>query len=115
MQALAHNVTVVPARRKVGSQRTAAQVQKTRVAACCRVSTDSEEQETSYEAQVQHYTDYIRSRPDWEFVEIYERIPGADFKGWFRVYFCFTGSLTHAYMVLSILIRVMLFVFMCSC
>ena len=71
MQALAQNVTVIPARRKVGSQRTAAQVQKTRVAAYCRVSTDSEEQETSYEAQVQHYTDYIRSKPDWDFVEIY--------------------------------------------
>lgn len=71
MQALAQNVTVIPARRKVGSQRTAAQVQKMRVAAYCRVSTDSEEQETSYEAQVQHYTDYIRSRPDWDFVEIY--------------------------------------------
>ena len=71
MQALAQNVTVIPARRKVGSQRTAAQVQKTRVAAYCRVSTDSEEQETSYEAQVQHYTDYIRSNPDWDFVEIY--------------------------------------------
>lgn len=50
MQAMAQNVTVIPARRKVGSQRTAAQVQKTRVAAYCRVSTDSEEQETSYEA-----------------------------------------------------------------
>lgn len=71
MQALAQNVTVIPARKRVGSQRTAAQVQKIRVATYCRVSTDSEEQETSYEAQVQHYTDYIRSRPDWEFVEIY--------------------------------------------
>ncbi|MGN0449901.1 MAG: recombinase family protein [Ruminococcus sp.] len=71
MQALAQNVTVIPARRRVGSQRAAAQVQKTRVAAYCRVSTDSEEQESSYEAQVQYYTDYIRSKPDWEFVEIY--------------------------------------------
>ena len=42
MQALAQNVTVIPARRRVGSQRTAAQVQKIRVAAYCRVSTDSE-------------------------------------------------------------------------
>lgn len=48
MQALAQNVTVIPARRRVGSQRTAAQVQKIRVAAYRRVSTDSEEQETSY-------------------------------------------------------------------
>lgn len=71
MQALAQNVTVIPARRRAGSQRTAAQAQKIRVTAYCRVSTDSEEQETSYEAQVQHYTEYIRSKPDWEFVEIY--------------------------------------------
>ena len=35
----------------------------------------------------------------------YEKIPGADFKGWFRVIICFAGSLTHAYVVLSILIR----------
>ena len=54
MQALAQNVTVISARRRVGSQRTAAQVQKIRVAVYCRVSTDSEEQETSYEAQVSH-------------------------------------------------------------
>lgn len=71
MQALAQNVTVIPARRRVGSQRMAAQVQKTRVAAYCRVSTDSEEQETSYEAQVSHYTEYIHSNPEWQMVEVY--------------------------------------------
>ena len=71
MQALAQNVTVIPARRRVGSQRTAAQVQKTRVAAYCRVSTDSEEQETSYEAQVSHYTEYIQRKPEWQMVEVY--------------------------------------------
>ena len=71
MQALAQNVTVIPARRRVGSQRTAAQVQKIRVAAYCRVSTDSEEQETSYEAQVSHYTVYIKSKPEWQMVEVY--------------------------------------------
>ena len=71
MQALAQNVTVIPARRRVGSQRTAAQVQKTRVAAYCRVSTDSEEQETSYETQVSHYTEYIKSKPEWQMVEVY--------------------------------------------
>ena len=36
-----------------------------------RVSTDSEEQLTSYEAQVDYYTKYIRSNPDWEFVDVY--------------------------------------------
>lgn len=71
MQALAQNVTVIPARRRVGSQRTAAQVQKIRVAAYCRVSTDSEKQETSYEAQVSHYTEYIKSKPEWQMVEVY--------------------------------------------
>ena len=71
MQVLAQNVTVISARRRVGSQRTAAQVQKIRVAVYCRVSTDSEEQETSYEAQVSHYTEYIKSKPEWQMVEVY--------------------------------------------
>jgi len=42
-----------------------------RVAAYARVSTDSEEQQTSYEAQVDYYTKYINERPDYEFVGIY--------------------------------------------
>lgn len=46
-------------------------MQKIRVVAYCRVSTDSEEQETSYEAQVSHYTEYIESKPEWQMVEIY--------------------------------------------
>lgn len=71
MRALAQNVTVIPARRRTGSQPAQAEVQKTRVAAYCRVSTDSEEQESSYEAQVEHYTTYIQSKPEWQFTEIY--------------------------------------------
>ena len=71
MQALAQNVTVIPARKRVGSRKTEAQVQKIRVAAYCRVSTDSEEQETSYETQVSHYTTYIQSKEEWEFVKVY--------------------------------------------
>ena len=46
-------------------------IQKRRVAAYARVSTDSEEQLTSYEAQVDYYTKYIRSKPEWEFVKVY--------------------------------------------
>ena len=45
-----------------------------RVAAYARVSTNSEEQLTSYEAQVKHYTEYIKSRAlteNWKFVEVY--------------------------------------------
>lgn len=69
--AMAQNITVIPARRTVGTQRSAGVKQKTRVAAYCRVSTEYEEQESSYEVQVQHYTNYIESNPDWELVEVY--------------------------------------------
>ena len=41
------------------------------MAAYCRVSTDSDEQETSYEAQITYYTAYINSHPDWELAGIY--------------------------------------------
>ncbi len=69
--ALAQNITVIPARRTVGTQKPAAKVQKTRVAAYCRVSTEFEEQESSYDVQVEHYTTYINSNPEWELVEVY--------------------------------------------
>ncbi len=45
--------------------------QKRRVAGYARVSTDHEDQVTSYEAQVDYYTNYIKGRDDWEFVAIY--------------------------------------------
>ena len=44
---------------------------KQRVAAYCRVSTDSEEQLTSYTAQKAYYTQKIAENPDWELVGIY--------------------------------------------
>ena len=44
---------------------------KRKVAAYARVSTDHEEQLTSYEAQVDYYTKYIKQRIDWEFVKVY--------------------------------------------
>lgn len=42
-----------------------------RVAAYCRVSSDSDDQRNSFSTQVQHYTQLIQSHPDWEFVDIY--------------------------------------------
>ncbi len=42
-----------------------------RVATFARVSTSSEEQLTSYEAQVDYYTRFIQSKPEWEFVRVY--------------------------------------------
>ena len=45
---------------------------KLRVCAYCRVSTDSEDQLNSYEAQISHYTKYIGSKQDiWESAGIY--------------------------------------------
>lgn len=42
-----------------------------RVAAYCRVSTDSEDQLESYKAQVAHYSEAIAKNPKWRFVDIY--------------------------------------------
>lgn len=44
---------------------------KRKVPAYARVSTDRDEQLTSYEAQVDYYTNYIKGRNDWEFVAVY--------------------------------------------
>ena len=47
------------------------QKNKRRVAAYARVSTDNDEQYTSYEAQVEYYTRYIKEKEEWEYVETY--------------------------------------------
>ena len=65
------NVMVIPARPQVGNTVKKSEQPKLRVASYCRVSTDFEEQETSYEAQVTHYTEYIQKNPDWELVGIF--------------------------------------------
>ena len=65
------NVMVIPARRQVGNTVKQSAQKKLRVAAYCRVSTDSEEQETSYEAQVTHDTEYIQKNPEWELAGIF--------------------------------------------
>lgn len=56
--------------------------ERLRVAAYARVSTDDEEQQTSYEAQVDYYTKKIRENPEWIFVEVYadEGITGTSTK-----------------------------------
>ena len=54
--------------RKINKIETA---EKKKVAAYCRVSTQKDEQEESYEVQQDYYTDYIRKNPAWELVKIY--------------------------------------------
>ena len=64
-------VTTIPA---TISRYTASPINSTkkrRVAGYARVSTDHEDQTTSYEAQVDYYTNYIKGRDDWEFAGIY--------------------------------------------
>lgn len=60
------NVMLIPARRQVGSnsRKQEKEKPKLRVVAYYRVNTDSDEQATSYKAQVEHYTEYIQKNPD---------------------------------------------------
>ena len=44
---------------------------KLRVAAYCRVSTDSDDQLVSLDTQIKHYESYIKSNPDWDFAGLY--------------------------------------------
>lgn len=59
------NVMIIPAKKQIGNTVDKTEKPKLRVAAYCRVSTDSDEQATSYEAQIEHYTEYISKNPDW--------------------------------------------------
>lgn len=56
--------------------------QKLRVAAYARVSTEQDEQQSSYEAQVNYYTTYIKNNPNWEFVDVFadEGVTGTNTK-----------------------------------
>ena len=75
-------VRVIPATKNKFTALPTASIAKRRVAAYARVSTDSDEQFTSYEAQIDYYTQYIKKRDDWEFVAVYtdEGISGCNTK-----------------------------------
>ena len=67
-------VTVIPPRIRALPGMPTPSARPKRVAAYARVSTNSEEQLTSYEAQVKHYTEYIKCREhtdNWQFVSVY--------------------------------------------
>ena len=76
------NVTVIPASIHRFSEVPLASAEKRKVAAYARVSTDNEDQKTSYAAQVDYYTNYIKSRSDWEFAGMYsdEGVTGTSMK-----------------------------------
>ena len=64
-------VKVIPQKINPMTKQAIATTKKRRVAAYARVSTDREEQESSFEAQVSYYTQKIQSNPQWVFVEVY--------------------------------------------
>ena len=68
---MAKTVRVIPATINRVTMEPISATTKRKVAGYARVSTDLEEQQSSYEAQVSYYTDYIRGRDDWEFVDVY--------------------------------------------
>ena len=65
------SIKVIPAKQNMKRQRTDHDSHKIRVAAYCRVSTDLEEQESSYDAQIRHYTAYVNEHPDLMLAGIY--------------------------------------------
>ena len=67
----ANNVTVIPPKKVKGVKEAPDEAPKLRVAAYCRVSTDRDEQEMSYEAQCEYYQNMIKSNPNWIFAGIY--------------------------------------------
>ena len=76
----APNVRIIPASKQtIGSTNIA---KKLNVAAYCRVSTDQEEQQNSYQVQIEYYTSYINANPEWNFAGIFadEGISGTQTK-----------------------------------
>ena len=64
-------VTAIPARAQACAAVPLQPVRKPRVAAYARVSTDQEEQETSFEAQCDYYGSLLRNNPEWEYAGLY--------------------------------------------
>jgi len=64
-------VKTIPATRTPFTSAPIAEQKKRKVAGYARVSTDHDDQFTSYEAQIDYYTNYIKARDDWEFVKVY--------------------------------------------
>jgi len=66
-----NNVITIPAKEKI---------YPIKVAAYCRVSSDSDEQIRSLASQIKYYTEYINANPDWILAGVYsECISGTDF------------------------------------
>lgn len=69
MNDTAPNVIIIPA--KVETPQEQEKKRHLRVAAYCRVSTDSEEQLSSYENQLSYYTEKIMKEPGWTMAGVF--------------------------------------------
>ena len=69
MNTASPNVIIIPPKPELARARSVQR--QLRVAAYCRVSTDDEEQLTSYEAQQAYYTDKIMTNPQWTMAGIF--------------------------------------------
>ena len=56
---------------KIGANESLIQKKKLKVAAYCRVSTGSDEQLESLDAQKEHYGRFIKSNSEWEYAGLY--------------------------------------------
>ena len=75
-------VTIIPSTLDPITQLPKNSKEKLKVAAYARVSTNTEEQNSSYEAQVSYYQNYIEGKPEWIYVDVYadEGISGMNTK-----------------------------------
>ncbi len=81
---MAKKVRVIPATIDRTTSAPISSGTKRKVAGYARVSTELEEQQSSYEAQVSYYTNYIQSRNNWEFV-LPAQNTGKAFSRWWRM------------------------------
>ncbi len=63
-------VEVIPATWNLTDE-SAGEIKKLRVAAYCRVSTELEQQQSSYDIQVEYYTRHIMQNPNWIFAGVF--------------------------------------------
>ncbi len=82
MSTFERKVKTIPATIKRYTTEPSTTAPKRRVAGYARVSSDHDDQFTSYKAQIDYYTNYINARSDWEFVDMYtdEGISGTSTK-----------------------------------
>ena len=76
----APNVRIIPAKTQTAENRD--KYHQLRVAAYCRVSTEQEEQQNSYQVQIAYYTDLINRKKEWTLAGIFadEGISGTQTK-----------------------------------